>query len=135
MWEHFHHQADIGVKGIGATLEEAFAEGAYALLAVICNPQKVQPTEAVQITTEVADPELLFADWLNQIIYEIDTRKMLFSRFEVKIDGDTLTATAWGEPADPDRHQVAVAVKAATYQMLKVTQEDNRWIAQCVVDV
>ena len=69
MWEHFQHQADIGVRGIGATLEEAFAEGAYALMAVICNPQKVQPLESVGISAEAPEQELLFADWLNQIIY------------------------------------------------------------------
>ena len=135
MWEHFQHQADIGVRGIGAEPEEAFAEGAYALMAVFCNPQKVQPRRAVRITAEAPDRELLFADWLNQIIYEIDTRRMLFSRFEVTLDGDTLTGTAWGEPADPDKHEFAVDVKAATYQMLKVAEENGRWIAQCVVDV
>ena len=136
MWEHFHHQADIGVRGIGATLEDAFAEGAYALFAVICSPDKVRPLDEVTIEAAVPDIELLFAEWLNQLLYEMDTRHMLFSKFEVHIDGERLRARAWGEPADPARHDTAVAVKAATYQLLKVTrQEDGRWLAQCVVDV
>lgn len=135
MWQHFHHQADIGVRGIGATLDEAFAEGAYALMAVICSPEKVRPLEAVTIEARVPDVELLFAEWLNRLLYEMDTRKMLFSRFEVRIEGDTLKAAAWGEPADPDRHETAVDVKAATYQLLRVKEENGRWTAQCVVDV
>ena len=135
MWEHFHHQADIGVRGIGATLEEAFAEGAYALMAVMADPQKVRPLEQVTIEAAVPDLELLFAEWLNRLLYEMDTRKMLFGRFEVHIEGDTLRATAWGEKTDPDRHDLAVDVKAATYQMLKVTREAGLWTAQCVVDV
>jgi tRNA nucleotidyltransferase (CCA-adding enzyme) len=135
MWEHFRHQADIGVRGIGDTLEEAFAEGAYALLAVICDPRKVEPKEEIAIEARVPDIELLFAEWLNKLIAEMDTRRMLFSRFEVHIEGDTLTARAWGEQADPDRHDISVDVKAATYQMLSVTEEAGKWTAQCVVDV
>ena len=33
MWEHFHHQADIGIRGIGDSLEQAF-EG-YRLIFVV----------------------------------------------------------------------------------------------------
>ena len=135
MWEHFRHQADIGIRGIGDTVEEAFAEGAYALLAVICDPQTVRPQEPIEITARVPDLELLFAEWLNKLIAEMDVRRMLFSRFEVMIDNDTLTAKAWGEKSDPDRHDIAVDVKAATYQLLKVVEQNGRWIAQCVVDV
>lgn len=135
MWEHFAHQSDIGIRGIGATMEEAFAEAAYALMAILCNPQKVRPSESVSITLQMEDRELLLIEWLNQILYELDTRRMFFSRFEVKISGDTLSAVLRGEPMDPRRHEAAVEAKAATYQMLKVALEEGRWIAQCVVDV
>lgn len=126
------------MRGIGATLEEAFEGGAYALMAVMCSPEKVQPKETIEIVAEVAevaDQDLLFAEWLNQIIYEIDTRRMLFCRFKITLDGDRLTAQAMGEKTDPERHELSVEVKAATYQMLKVAKEGDRWIAQCVVDV
>jgi len=136
-WEHFHHLADIGIRGIGRTLEEAFAEGAYALMAVIASPRWVEPRQSVDITCQAEEPDLLFADWINELIYEMDTRRMLFSRFDVTIrDGTRLEATARGEPVDPDRHELAVAVKAATYMELKVEKTDGgTWVAQCVVDV
>lgn len=136
MWEHFHHLADIGVRGVGSTLEEAFAEGAYALMAVIASPQRVRPKEPVDIACEAGSPDLLFADWLNELIYEMETRGMLFSRFEVAIRGEHLEGRAWGEPIDAGRHEPAVAVKAATYMELKVERRsDGQWVAQCVVDV
>ena len=135
MWEHFHHQADIGVRGTGESIQEAFEEGAVALMAVICDPEKVQPKEELQITCYAQDQELLFADWVNALIYEMATRKMLFNRFEVNIDGTKLKAKAWGEKADPDKHETAVEVKAATYSQLAVECQDGKWIAQCVVDV
>ncbi len=135
MWEHFHHQADIGVRGVGRTLDEAFAEAAVALMAVICSPQKVEPTEAVRIHCQGDDVELLFVDWLNELVYEMATRRMLFSRFEVTVAADKLDGRAWGETADPERHETAVEVKGATYTQLKVARRDDKWIAQCVVDV
>lgn len=136
MWEHFSHPADIGVRGIGKTLEEAFAEGAYALVAVMCDPKTVAPTEPIDILCESLDVELLFCDWLSTLIYEMDSRKMLLSQFNVSIDGTQLWAKAWGEKIDPLRHAVAVEVKAATYMELKVCKTDaGQWLAQCVVDV
>jgi tRNA nucleotidyltransferase (CCA-adding enzyme) len=81
--------------------------------------------------------ELLLADWLNALIYEMATRNMLFGRFEVRILGDcSMTATAWGERVDRARHQPAVEVKGATYTGLSVAKrDDGLWVAQCVVDV
>ena len=135
MWQHFHHQADIGIRGIGRTLDEAFAEAAVALMAVICSPQKVEPKEEVRIHCQGDDLELLFVDWLNELIYEMATRRMLFGRFEVTVAGDKLDGRAWGETVDLERHETAVEVKGATYTQLKVALQDDKWIAQCVVDV
>ena len=135
-WEHFSHQADIGVRGIGATKEEAFEEAALALTAVITDPQTVTPKEAVEITCEAPDIELCLFDWLNALIYEMATRKMLFHHFEVKIDGRRLYAKAWGERIEVARHQPAVEVKGATLTELLVRQDQSGgWLAQCVVDV
>lgn len=135
-WEHFYHQADIGVRGVGANLSEAFEEGAMALMAVICNPQGVAQNKAVKVKCQCDDIELLFADWLNAVIYEMATRGMLFSRFEVEIEDGKLKGKAWGEKADPERHETAVEVKGATYTELEVKQnDDGSWTAQCVVDV
>ena len=136
MWEHFRHQADIGVRGVGDSMAQAFEEGAVALMAVMCQPDKVEPKNEIQINCEAPDPELLFADWLSVIIYEAATRRMLFGRFEVQIAGDKLSGKAWGEKADTEKHKTIVEVKGATYAELKVgCNEDGRWVAQCVVDV
>jgi SHS2 domain-containing protein len=136
MWEHFHHLADIGIRGIDNTLEGAFECAAFALVQVICDPKTVKPLELVEIQCDAPDREILLADWLNALIYEMDVRKMLFSKFRVQIDGNKLRAFAYGEKIDTERHSTAVEVKAATYMELKVAQDNKgHWLAQCVVDV
>lgn len=135
-WEHFPHQADIGVRGLGATLAEAFEQAALAQTAVITDVAAVAPEEMIRLSCEAPDAELLLVDWLNRLIYEMATRNMLFSRFEVHLEGNRLTAQAWGEKLEAARHHPAVEVKGATYTALKVVQQtDGRWLAQCVVDV
>lgn len=136
MWEHFDHQADIGVRGIGQTPGEAFAEAAVAMTAVVADPSRVNAVETVAIECYAAQTELLFVDWLNALIYEMDTRRMLFGKFSVSVDGKRLIGEACGELTDVARHQPAVHVKAATFSCLKVGQRsDGLWLAQCIVDV
>jgi len=135
-WELFPHGADVGVRGHGATRETAFANAAYAMTAALAEPDQVRPLHAVEIVCDAPDEELLLVDWLNALIYEMATRKMLFSRFTVRIEGEKLAGEAWGEPIDIARHKPGVEIKGATYTALRVAQEaDGRWLAQCVVDV
>ena len=135
-WEHFSHEADIGVRGIGTSREEAFEQAALALIGVITDPRNVRPDEAVEIACEAPDDELLLVEWLNAVIYEIATRRMLWGRFMVRLEGHRLRATAWGEKTEVARHQPAVEVKGATYTNLSVKQDPRgAWVAQCVVDV
>ena len=90
----------------------------------------------MEIACEAPDDELLLVDWLNAVVYEMATRKLLFGRFEVSLEGHRLRGRAWGEPIDVARHQPAVEVKGATLTCLRVGQEaDGTWVAQCVVDV
>jgi tRNA nucleotidyltransferase (CCA-adding enzyme) len=135
-WEHFPHEADIGVRGRGATLAEAFREAARALVAVIADPEAVGALEPVTIECEAEENDVLLFDWLNALVYEMATRRLLFSRFDVRIEDGRLRATAWGEPVDAERHAPAVEVKGATWTALRVDQDaDGLWTAECVVDV
>jgi len=135
-WETFPHGADVGVRGFGASMAEAFANAAVALTSVITDPAAVRPARRRDVACEAPDPEVLLLDWLNRLISMMATEGMLFGRYEVLIDGRRLTAAAFGEPIDLARHAPAVEVKGATFTELKVAQDpDGRWAAQCVVDV
>jgi SHS2 domain-containing protein len=136
-WEHFSHVADQGVRGYGETLQQAFEQAALALIGLICNPADIAQERQFEIHCPLEqDRELLLADWLNAVIYEIAVSRCIFGRFQVRIDASGLSALAWGEAIDRQKHQPAVEPKGATYTELKVFQgEDGQWVAQCVVDV
>ncbi len=125
----------MGVRGFGTTEAEAFEQAARAMTAVVTDLGTVEAHEVVPIECEAPDRELLFAEWLNSVIYEMSVRKMLFSRFNVRFEGTRLRAQAWGERVDPARHHPGVEIKGATYTALRVAHENGEWVAQTVVDV
>jgi len=135
-WEHFYHQADIGIRGLGQSKEEAFEQAALALTAVITELNSLNPKHFVTVACDAPDDELLLVDWLNAIIYQMAIRRMVFGRFEVRLTGTHLEGSLWGEEVDIAKHRPAVEIKGATYTELRVEQRpDGNWIAQCVVDV
>ena len=134
-WEHYEHGADIGVRGFGATKAEAFEQAGLALIAVVADLRTIGEFERVSIDCEAPDDELLLAEWLNALVYQMATRKLLFRRFNVALDGTRLHAQAWGEPIDAERHKPAVEVKGATFTTLRVARHGEGWVAQTVVDV
>lgn len=134
-WEHFAHDADIGVRGWGPTVAEAFEQAACALTAVVTDTQ-IEPQTTIKVSCEAPDIELLLVEWLNAVIYEMAVRNMLFGRFAVRIAGRHLDGTLCGEPVDIPRHSPACEPKGATYTALKVAQgRDGMWSAACIVDV
>lgn len=135
-WEHFDHDADVGVRGTGRSLAEAFEQAALGLTAVVTTPESIRLTKSIDIECPGTDPELLLVDFLNAVVYEMATRKMLFAEFEVTQTGDGLRAAIRGEPVDVTRHHPAVEVKGATFTALRVARDrSGRWIAQTVLDV
>jgi SHS2 domain-containing protein len=134
-WEQFPHDADVGIRAWGATLPEAFEQAALALTGIVTDAE-VGCRSSIGIKCEAPDIELLFVEWLNAIIYEMATRRMLFGRFVAQIEGTRLEGTLWGEPVDIERHAPACEPKGATYTALKVAKgRDGMWSGACVVDV
>jgi SHS2 domain-containing protein len=134
--EHFPHGADIGVRGVAPTLAGAFEQAALALTAIVIEPEDLEPEVEVELACDAPDHELLLIDWLNLVIYEMATRRMLFGRYEVAIEGSRLVARAFGQPIDAEKQELTVEPKGATYTALSVRRlDDGGWCAECVVDV
>lgn len=135
-WEHFDHGADIGLRAQAETRPKLFELMAEALTAVVTSPEQVKPKVKVTIHCEAPDDALLLVDWLNALIFEMATRGLLFSEWDVVLSDHVLDATVRGQAVDRGIHEPAVEIKGATYTALEFgTTPDGSWAAQCVVDV
>ncbi|MBM4462501.1 MAG: archease [Chloroflexi bacterium] len=128
------HTADIGIKAYGANLKEAFANAAYAMFSLIAGLENVRESVRRQITVEAEDREGLLVSWLNELLYIFDVERTIFKRFEVTELGETsLKAEGYGELLDQSRHTLKGALKAATYHMLKI-EENNEYSVRVIFD-
>ena len=134
-YETFEHEADVGVRGFGDSVDEAFANAARAMFTVMFDIETIEAKEAVEAKCEAPEKEMLLVEWLNELLYLADVKEMAFSDFKVRIDGDNLTGVARGEKFDPLKHHPKIEVKAATYSQLKVEKGDDGFMVQTVVDV
>jgi tRNA nucleotidyltransferase (CCA-adding enzyme) len=135
-WEHFDHDADIGLRATAASREEIFELTGEALTALITDPATVRAVDTISVSCNAPDDAMLLVDWINALVYEMASRRMLFSRWHVELDAHTLKAKVRGETVDRNRHQPVVEVKGATYTALSFARDpDGNWVAQCVVDV
>lgn len=131
---YFEHDADIGVIGRGATVEQAFEAAARAVFAIITPVDAVQPQATVSIEFEEADRELALVIWLNLLLGKARELGMVFSRFHLQHQGNKWNGEVSGEKWN-DSLERGVEVKGATLTMLSVKQAGAAWEARCVVDV
>jgi len=138
--------ADAAFVAEGKNLEDLFSNCALATFEVIANTKKVEPKKSVSINLTYKNLDRLLFDWLSELIYLKDLKKMIFSKFDIKIsspkaslakEGDEykLKAKAWGEGIDYKKHQIRLDVKAVTYHLFEIKKEKNKWKAKIILDV
>lgn len=135
-WEHYEDGGTgIGVRGFGSTQGDAFVQAALALTAAVTHPAGVAPRERVVLRCEAPTEDLLLEAWLDAVRRRMKSSRMLFSRFEVWLDGPRLTARAWGEPVNPQRHPLRLELKRPRLHTPRVARHGEGWMAQAIMDV
>ena len=133
-WEHFADGAAVGLRGIGDSKAEAFAQAALALTAALADPTRVRGTQPVELRCAAADDEQLLTQWLSALADEMARRRMLFSKFELRVEEGRLSARVWGEGLDASRHGAAIELKGATLSAPRVARHGASWLAQALME-
>jgi SHS2 domain-containing protein len=135
-FEVLEHPADIGFRAFGGTLPELFAHSALAMLSIAADPAAVQPRQEYPLAVESGDRESLLVDWLSEVLYWFDGKRIAFRDFRVTQFRDTaIEAVGLGEPRDPLRHRARLIVKAVTYHQLKIERRGGLWVAEVYLDI
>jgi len=136
MFELFDHTADLGIRLQAADLDSLMADAAKALFSILlATPDAVRPLEERHFALSADRPDDLLRDWLAELLYTFDARRMVFSQFAVRTFEGRLEATARGEPLDPRHHHLAMEIKAVTYHGRKVVPTAAGWMAEGIVDL
>jgi SHS2 domain-containing protein len=132
--------ADIAFEATGRDLPELFIAAADATMTVmIDNLDAIESRETRQIELSSDKIDMLLFDFLQELIYFKDARRLLLRTRETQIDHKNeeylLKAKVAGEQLDDTRHQQRADVKAVTLHGFSVQKNDSGWRARVLLDI
>ncbi|MBO4552112.1 MAG: archease [Candidatus Methanomethylophilaceae archaeon] len=114
------HTADVMVRCTGDTLEECFANAAYAMFDQMVDASSIDRSITKEVVVEGKDDDSRLYAFLSELLFIMDCEGLVFNGFEVSFEGDTVRCIAQGEVLDPVKHRPKAEIKAVTYHMLNV---------------
>lgn len=132
--------ADVAFEAQGKTLDEVFESSGFALTnAMIKDLSKIEQRAEKSFEVEAEDVEMLLFNFLQELIFYKDAERLLFNKFDLDIvqkeDGWLLSARAYGEEIDREKHELLADVKAVALHNFKVEETEKGWRASVIVDV
>ena len=115
-YERLDHTADAFVRCTGKTLEECFENAAYALFDQTVDLRTVSPIEKIHVETIGDTAEERLFNFLDELLF--------LCEFKVIFEDDRVICDAVGERLDFDKHITRTEVKAVTYHMLEVDENE-----------
>ena len=127
--------ADIAFEADSSTVEGLFEQCALAVTDIMVDPATLSAKEERRFALSSEDLDRLLYDFLTELIVAKDVDSLLFRDFEVQVKGNSLTATAKGEPIDRGRHRLRNDVKAVTMHLFGIKHEGANWKTTVVLDI
>lgn len=139
--ETIEHIADMGIRGWGATKEDAFREVGLALAELMLDVEDIDAEDKIEV--ECSEPELedLLVEFLNSLLYRLDVEELVCVDLDVEsIEHNrgfyNIKANAGCIKRSSVKKRLLDEVKAATYYGAKVEMSGSGiWEAVCVVDM
>lgn len=138
-YNFIEHTADIAVDVRGDSYNELFLASAEAYVECITNPLTPFKLTTHNLSINSATPEELLVEFLNELNYLVDVKKLIFFKAE-KIDiSETdnifeLSTTVKLNKLDPDK-DLKNEIKAITYHQMKIVFKDNKYSTRIVFDI
>jgi SHS2 domain-containing protein len=123
-YETLEHTADILVRCTGDTLEECFESAAYALFDQMVDARTIE--HEIRYTFEVEDEDIenrLFL-FLSELLFIMDAESLVLGSFRVTFDVTKVICEAHGETLDLNKHKPKTEIKAITYHMMHIDEDE-----------
>ncbi|MHC1698422.1 MAG: archease [Geobacteraceae bacterium] len=132
--------ADAAFEACGESVEETFLSAAEATTRVMIeDPGTIRARENISFNLENDELDMLLFDFLQEIIFLKDSRRLLLRINSLHVNLDefplTLTAEATGETMVQGHHPLLTDVKAVTLHRFGITRNENGWIATVILDI
>ena len=128
--------ADLLVEATGSTLGEAFANLALGMFNAMTPIGDIAEEEEFTVEAEGMDMESLLFNLMDEFLYLNDVEFLVPRRIDMQVDANSFNAQARcvGERFSGETHEVGIAVKAVTYHMMEIDEEEEGWRVRMVFD-
>jgi SHS2 domain-containing protein len=135
-YEILDHTADVCIRVYGKSFEELLTNAACAMMELIVERDKIEPSKEIKIGARGETREELLVRWLQEILYTHQVKKMVFKDFDVRLLNETeIEGKAFGERIDPEKHELSADIKAVTYHDLKIESLNDRLKVEIIFDI
>ena len=129
------HTADIKFRAFGNSLKEVFENSALALFNAIYSG-KIKEEQKFKIKVQGHDLESLLYNFLEETLVLIDSKNFLPSKIRIlRFNEKNFKIEAEIQGDDAENYQISMHVKAITYNEMFIKKQNNKWIAQVVLDI
>ena len=131
--------SDVAFEARGNTAEEMFVAASDATMNVMVEDlETIADREHRSIHVEARAMDMLLFQFLQELIFLKDAEQLLIrvSRIRIENQNDSyqLSAEAYGEKLNPDKHELVVDVKAVTFHRFHVGETPQGWVATVILD-
>ena len=136
-FEILDHTADVGIRVRGSSIENLFENAAYGMLRLwFGDLPSMSAVNETSLEIHAADNQQLLVRFLNELIYVVDSKKVLPLQIKLRIeDGVNLQAIVKGIDIRKLKVIPYTYIKAATYHQLKIKEGIEGFTAEIYFDV
>ncbi len=135
MIRYIEHTSDVGFEVEEDSIEGLFSTAALAMYGFMIDPFEIETSVKRDVDIQSEDLESLMFDWIDELIFLFESEKIVFKKFDLRIDDFHMIGTCEGGIFDPTRHETGIVVKAVTYHMMEVKKRRGIWNARVILDV
>jgi SHS2 domain-containing protein len=141
-FKYFAHTSEMKFQAYGSSLDEAFGHAALAMTNFVTPVEQVKAKKFKKIHITGSKKESLLYDFLDEVLFLMDTTHFLTASATVKItvkkddeDHDLFELVARLGGDDEDSYPLKGEIKAITYNDMQIKEEKGKWIVQVVCDI
>lgn len=131
------HATDAFIEVTARDIKEAFSIAADATINLTLDQSKVEEKQEREFSAHGKDLRYLLFSWLEEITFVLITDGFAIRRIEFDMaenSGYKISAKAFGEPLDLQKHGFKVEIKAPTFYEMEIRQ-DNGILMRFLLDL
>jgi len=130
------HTADLAIQVNGKDLNDLFRNSSIAIMDLSYPIYTVKNKIEHTISATGNDAEQLLVNWLQEILYLMEVKKLVFCDIGLEITNRTQAkGTLFGEKINYKIHEPLNDIKAVTFSNLKIVRKGNNYSTEIVLDI